>query len=174
MSPRGLVHSGHTQIHRRRVMKRSTKKSPQADLQDEILVEELNAVHGELARVDNKSSMLLGLAAGGLLLATTGQPLGIGGWLFRAGVGFAAASVIPLLAVVRPRLGSTGFPYHARKTAEALQSELAKVNPRRWRSEQLITLSRIAVRKFKLLRIAVTLQAIALVLAAAGTLLVMV
>jgi pycsar effector protein len=174
LSAKRLPQTGHMRVRRRAPLKRSTKTSPGAEPHDEILVEELNAVHSELSRVDNKSSMLLGFAAGGLLLATTGQPQGIGGWLFKAGVGFAAASIIPLLAVVRPRLGSTGFPYHARRTVAEIESELANVNPRRWRSEQLIALSRIAVRKFKLLRVAAGLQTIALVLASVGTLLVLV
>jgi hypothetical protein len=178
MSATHLMHTGHVGGHSRRPLKRSKKgsanKSRADELQDEVLVEELQAVHGELARVDSKSSMLLGFAAGGLLLATTGQPPGIGGWLFRAGAGFAAASIIPLLTVVRPRLGSTGFSHHARRTVAEIQSELSRVNPRRWRSEQLITLSRIAVRKFKLLRIAAALQIVALLLASAGTVLAMI
>ena len=175
MSTKRLPHTGHMSVRRRGPMKRSTKTSPGAEPHDEILVEELNAVHSELSRVDNKSSMLLGFAAGGLLLATSGQPTGIGGWLFTGGVGFAAASIIPLLAVVRPRLSrSTGFPSHARRSVEEIQSELAKVSPRRWRSAQLIALSRIAVRKFQLLRVAAALQIVALVLASAGILLVMI
>jgi hypothetical protein len=141
---------------------------------DEILIEELNAVHGELGRVDNKSSMLLGFAAGGLLLATTVPPVGLGGWLFTAGMGLAAASIVPLLSVVRPRLGSGGFAHHARRTAAQIQAELSKVDPRTWRSEQLIALSRIAVRKFKLLRIAAAMQTLALLAASVGAVLVMV
>ena len=163
------------QTRARRSSRRSTKASAGADQsQDAILVEELDAVHNELGRVDNKSSMLLGFAAGGLLLGTTALPTGVGGWLFRAGLGFAAASIVPLLAVVRPRLGSGGFARHARRTVTEVESELSKVNPRAWRSEQLIALSKIAVRKFKLLRVAAGLQIVALVLASTGALLLMV
>ena len=158
----------------KRSTKTSLKQSPAADAHDELMAEELEAVRSELSRVDSKSSMLLGLAAGGLLLATTGQPAGIGGWLIKAGMGGAAASIVPLLAVVRPRLGATGFPHHARRSVGEVQAELAKVNPRMWRSEQLIALSKIAVRKFKLLRIAVILQVLALVIASAGAMLIVV
>ena len=163
------------QTRPRRAARKSTKAAGRDDqARDEILVEELEAVHNELGRVDNKSSMLLGFGAGGLLLGTTALPAGIGGWLFRAGLGFAAASIVPLLAVVRPRLGSGGFARHARRTVPEVESELSRVNPRTYRSEQLIALSRIAVRKFKLLRVAAGLQIVALVLTAAGALLFMV
>jgi hypothetical protein len=158
----------------KRSRKKSSKRSAEDELHDEILVEELNAVHGELSRVDSKSSMLLGFAAGGLLLATTTQPPGLGGWLIKVGVGLAAASIVPLLAVVKPRLGRGGFPHHARRTPAEIKAELAKVDPRTWRSEQLIALSRIAVRKFKLLRVAVATQTIALLIAAIGALLIVV
>jgi hypothetical protein len=157
----------------KRRVKRTPSKPAREDLHDEILVEEINAVHGEMSRVDSKSSMLLGFAAGGLLLSTAGQPAGLGGWLIKAGIGLAAASIVPLLAAVRPRLGSTGFPHHATRTIAQVRRELAKVNPNTWRVEQLIALSRIAVRKFKLLRVAAVLQTVALLVASAGALLVM-
>jgi hypothetical protein len=169
-----LMHARDVKRRARRPAKRSKAGSGAAVLHDEVLVEELQAVHSELSRVDSKSSMLLGFAAGGLLLASAAHPVGVGGWLFRAGVGFAAASIVPLLAVVRPRLGPTGFPHHARRTVAELESELTGVDPRRWRSEQLIILSRIAVRKFKLLRVAAALQTAALLLALAGTVLAMI
>lgn len=175
---RHLIHTGHlgghSQRHVKRSGKRSSKTSAATEAHDEILVEELNAVHGELSRVDSKSSMLLGFAAGGLLLATTAQPAGLAGWLIKAGMGLAAASIVPLLAVVRPRLGSTGFPYHARRTIAQLQEELAKVDPRAWRSQQLLALSRIALRKFKLLKVASALQTLALIVASAGAILIVV
>ena len=142
------------------------------DGHDEIVHEELAAVHAELERVDSKSSILLGFAAGSLLVASVPLPAGLGGLLIKAGVGLAAASIVPLLAVVRPRLGTGGFPRHARRTVAQVRAELSKVNPRIWRCEQLKVLSSIAVRKFKLLRLASTLQALALVVAGAGALLV--
>ena len=161
----------------RRRARKSTRTSAVSEADDraheEILIEELNAVHGELGRVDNKSSMLLGFAAGGLLLASAVPPAGVGGWIYNLGIGLAAASIVPLLAVVRPRLGRGGFTHHAQRTPAEIQAELSKVNPRTWRCEQLIALSRIAVRKFKLLRLAAGLQTLALVVAGAGVLLVM-
>jgi hypothetical protein len=171
------AHIGHVGGHVRHAEKVSRRKTRQAfpehDIHDEIMVEELHAVHGELSRVDSKSSILLGFAAGGLLLTTAGIPPGPGGWLIKLGVGIAAASIVPLLFVVRPRLGSTGFPHHARRTVEQIRAELIKVNARTWRSEQLIALSRIAVRKCRLLKIAASLQTAALVVAAAGALLLL-
>jgi hypothetical protein len=171
------VHTGHADGHAampviRRSRKKSAKKSAEDELHDEIIIEELNAVHGELSRVDSKSSMLLGFAAGGLLLATATQPPGLGGLLIKAGVGLAAASIIPLLAVVKPRLGRGGFAHHARRTAAEIKAELSKVDPRTWRSEQLIALSKIAVRKFKLLRVAVATQTVALLIASIGALMI--
>jgi dienelactone hydrolase len=180
MTTTHLVHmahaGGHLRQHPKRSRKRSAKKRAHADvtMHDEIMVEELNAVHGELSRVDSKSSMLLGFAAGGLLLATAVPATGLGGLLIKAGTGLAAASIVPLLVVVRPRLGATGFPHHAVRTIAQIKAELAKVNPVTWRSEQLLALSRIAVRKCKLLRLATALQTLALVVACAGALLVMV
>lgn len=157
-----------------RTTKASAKKSRVTDFHEELLTEELEAVRGELGRVDSKASMLLGLAAGGLLLATAPQPPGFAGWLIKAGMGVAAASLVPLLAVVRPRLGATGFPHHARRSPAEIQTELAKANPRTFRSEQLIALSKIALRKFKLLRVAVILQVLALVVAGMGAMLIVV
>jgi hypothetical protein len=179
MSTAHLVHTGHVGGHaqERPARKRSTRRTEKAiedERHDEIIVEELNAVHGELQRVDSKSSMLLGFAAGGLLLVTATQPAGLGGWLIKAGLGLAAASIVPLLAVVKPRLGRGGFAHHARRSVAEIRAELGKVDPRTWRSEQLIALSKIAVRKFKLLRVAVGLQTIALVVASAGAALLLV
>jgi Pycsar effector protein len=132
---------------------------------DDLLAEELAAVRGELARVDGKSSTLLALAAGGLAVAATTHPHSVlGAWLIRAAMFTTAVALVLVLFVVRPRLGRTGFFQHARRSAADTRTELAESDLHAWRSRELLVLSRIAVRKYELLRAAVTLQIIALVL----------
>jgi hypothetical protein len=154
-------------------MKRSRKRMTDIVLHEDLLVEELHAVRGELGRIDSKSSMLLGFAGGGLVLAATIQSAGIGGWLVRAGMGIASVSLVPLLAVVRPRIGPTGFPWHARHNPREVDSRLHMRHPDRWRSLQLTILSRLVLRKYRLLRTAVTLQMAGLLVSLAGALLLM-
>jgi hypothetical protein len=135
----------------------------------DLLVEELAAVRGELTRVDTKASMLLALAAGGMAVVATTDRRGLpAGLLVDAGMVTMALALLVLLWGVRPRLGTSGFLRHARGTADGVRAELTGCDVRTWRSRELTSLSRIARRKYELLRSAVDLLSIALVLILAG------
>lgn len=116
-------------------------------------------VKAEIARTDGKVSLLLAFV--GVLLAGV-WTVGAGRCLPAAAVGFGLAGVGVLVAVaglllwaVRPNLGGgarpVGFPRWATLSAAEVRAELAVED----RAEHVAALSRIAVRKYTLLRRAV-------------------
>ncbi|MFC3983198.1 Pycsar system effector family protein [Streptosporangium jomthongense] len=134
------------------------------------LQQEVAAVRGELARVDAKCALLVSLAAGGLaLVATVDLPADVVGavTVLRqfAGVLFAAAVGVVLVAVLPriPRRGGTGFVAHARHAcpadllasltsgADGAQEEGERLSAEVWR------LSRLALAKYRTIRVAVWL-----------------
>src|SRR4051812_30184071 len=80
---------------------------------EELLCGELAAVRGELSRVDAKCATLTGLAGAAAAFLTTrihtATPLLTRLLLAAAGIGLAAAAVLLLAGVLRPRTGTTGF-----------------------------------------------------------------
>src|SRR4051794_39649688 len=80
---------------------------------EELLSGELAAVRGELSRVDAKCATLTGLAGAAAAFLTTrihtATPLLTRLLLAAAGIGLAAAAVLLLAGVLRPRTGTTGF-----------------------------------------------------------------
>jgi hypothetical protein len=137
-----------------------------ADLEDELLTEELEAVRGELLRVDQKSETLLTLAAAGFAVALTGgRPHdALAGRLSAAGLLAAGAATMQLLLVVQPRLGAA---WSRRLTRERSG---ASAGLRTWRCGELTALSRIVVAKYRMLRIAAYLLMCALALMVAAQL----
>lgn len=133
------------------------------------------AVAGEIARTDGKASLLL--AFDGALLAglasAADQPLPAASQILGAAAVLAlAVAAVLLLLVVRPHLDGSGsdrasFPYWARLDDDTIRASMTgDTRPARVR-----VLSRIAVRKFTVMRRAVdTILAalILLALAAAG------
>ncbi|MCW2864289.1 MAG: hypothetical protein JWP48_5997 [Actinoallomurus sp.] len=114
--------------------------------------------------------MLLTLTAGGMaVVATTDRHDLPAGLLVDAGMVTMGLTLLVLLWAVRPRLGTSGFLHHARGTADGVRAELAGCDVRTWRSRELTSLSRIARRKYELLRSAVDLLSVAVVLVLAGT-----
>jgi hypothetical protein len=137
----------------------------------DLLTEELAAVRGELTRVDSKASMLLALAAGGMaVVATADQHRLAAVLLVNGGMVSVGLALVLLLSVVRPRLGVTGFLRHAGGTIDDVRAELTTCDADVWRSQELACLSRIARRKYELLRSAVDLLSLALALILAGLL----
>jgi hypothetical protein len=133
-----------------------------------LLAGELAAVRGELTRLDAKCGTLvsLALAATAFLSTQVGHgPVVVRVLFGLAGLPLAAATLVLLLAVLRPRLGSTGFcqyatqdtqqirdHFHAPKTATGQASETAQIT-------DLRILSRIAYGKYTQFRRAVDLTA---------------
>jgi hypothetical protein len=137
----------------------------------DLLVEELAAVRGKLTRVDGKASMLLALAAGGMAQVATADRHDLPAVLLvDAGMVATGLALLLLLWAVRPRLGTSGFLRHARGTADGVRAEPAGCDARTWRSRELTCLSRIARRKYELLRSAVDLLSLGLALILAGVL----
>lgn len=116
-------------------------------------------VKAEIARTDGKVSLLLafiGALLAGVCTVGAGRPLPVVAAGFGlAGVGVLVAVAGLLLWAVRPNLGGgarpVGFPRWATLSAAEVRAELAVDD----RAEHVAALSRIAVRKYTLLRRAV-------------------
>lgn len=132
---------------------------------------ELAAVRGELARVDAKCGTLSALTMAGLAFLTTQVdhgPMPVRSLMATAGVLLAAATLV-LLAVIRPRLGSTGFRLYARIDPAALRHLLTDQDAAaRLAEHDLVTLSGIVNRKYRALAAAVALAAAAVLTTAAA------
>lgn len=134
---------------------------------------ELAAVRAELPRVDAKCGTLTSLTMAGLAFITTQVthgPLAVRVLMSAAGIVLAAATLV-LLAVIKPRMGSTGFRLYARLSPQAvgkvLADQAAVVN---LQERDLVTLSRIVHRKYVGLWVSVALTGVAVVLTAAAIL----
>jgi Pycsar effector protein len=131
---------------------------------------ELAAVRAELPRVDAKCGTMTGLTMAGLaFLATqvTHGPIVVRVLMGAAGVTLAAATLVLLLAVIRPRLGNTGFRLYARMSPEKVRELFADQAAAVGRQEQdLIVLATITDRKYRHLRLAVDLTAVAVAITA--------
>ncbi|MDR8415078.1 DUF5706 domain-containing protein [Nonomuraea sp. 3-1Str] len=138
-----------------------------------VLHREGDAARAELARVDAKANMLLAFALGALTavaaaLITAGPRLSVAevaGVLLATLPLTGAAGV--LLTVVRPRIprvGGTGFVAHARTSGgQELLAAVATAQPEARAADDLHRLSRIALAKYTLVRLAVDLMLVALV-----------
>ncbi|RSN53317.1 Pycsar system effector family protein [Actinomadura sp. WAC 06369] len=138
------------------------------------LAAELAAVRAELARVDAKCGTLAGLAGAAVAFVATQVtrgPVPMRITLGAAGLVLAAAAVVLLACVLRPRLGASGFRRWVAMDAvqvadchmEADQDLITS-----WQCEDLVVLSRICDRKNRRLRLAVDLIAFGVLLIAAG------
>jgi hypothetical protein len=140
------------------------------------LADELAGVRAELPRVDSKCSMLLGVTMAGLAFLSTQVrhgPLVVRLFTGAAGLTLAAATIVLLLAVIRPRLQNTGFriyagmsPADVRALFDAGQADAVQ----RRQAHHLVVLSTITNRKYVGLRYAVDLSAVAALLTAAAIL----
>jgi xanthine/uracil permease len=148
----------------------SSVKSPLT----ERLNEELAAVRTELTRLDGKCSTLAGLS-GAALVFVAARVAGHGPMLAKvplvvSGVALAAAAVVLLATVLRPRFGPTGFNRYAVMTATQIRTllESSAGDEDTDRARDLNILSGIARTKNRRLRMAVDLIITAVVLIALG------
>ncbi|MEU6175848.1 Pycsar system effector family protein [Streptantibioticus parmotrematis] len=133
-----------------------------------LLDSELATVAAEIVRTDGKASLLLAFVGAGL--AGLAQVTGHGRTLALTCAALTAldlaAAVVVLLLTVWPRLGSGGidraFPHWARLSPAEVRAALTTDD----RAARIVTLSRIALRKYRHLRVAVLLCIVAVPLAA--------
>ncbi|RAY16374.1 hypothetical protein DPM19_05710 [Actinomadura craniellae] len=142
-----------------------------------LLADELAAVRGELVRIDAKCATLAGLSGAALafLVTQTGtaEPWPVRALLAAAGIALAAAAVLLLAGVLRPRLGCTGFLRYATQSAPEIRRGLMLLNPHgveEHQATELLVLSRIARAKNVRLRRSVDLMTAGLVLVGAALL----
>jgi hypothetical protein len=140
----------------------------------ERLNEELAAVRAELTRLDSKCSTLAGLS-GAALAFVAARVAGHGPVLAKvplvaAGATLAAAAVVLLATVLRPRFGPTGFNRYAAMTATQIRTllETRTGDEDTDRARDLHILSAFARRKNRRLRLAVDLITAAVALIALG------
>ena len=131
---------------------------------------ELAAVRGELPRVDGKCGTLAGLTMAGVAFLATQVghgPVPVRVLMGAAGVVLAAATLVLLLAVIRPRMGSTGFRLYAQKTPATVGEAVADHAAAGGLHErELVAVSVIVNRKYLALRAATDLTAVAVALTA--------
>lgn len=134
------------------------------------LNEELAAVRAELTRLDGKCSTLAGLS-GAALAFVAARTAGHGALVVKvplvaAGAALAAAAVVLLTMVLRPRFGPTGFNRYAVMTSDQIRKalETGSDDGDAGRTRDLHILSTFARRKNRRLRLAVDLIVIAVVL----------
>ena len=120
----------------------------------------LTDVKTEIARTDNKASLLLAFVgavlAGGWSIAKDAPLNGAAILAGGIGVGLLITAAGLLLGSVRPNLGTgprVGFPHWATLTAEEIKTELAGDRS----AQHIEALSRIAVAKFTRLKRAIDL-----------------
>lgn len=139
---------------------------------------ETDAARAELARIDGKAAALIGWAGTAFAVVSaaatvTTLPTAATAAIV-AGAGLLAAAVAVLLTVIRPRIprhGGTGFVRIARLRDREQLQELVPVTPTAQRSQaanDVLMLSRIALAKYRCLRLAVDLLLAALVVLAAA------
>ncbi|MEU7938566.1 Pycsar system effector family protein [Microbispora bryophytorum] len=144
------------------------------------LHEQAALVRAELARVDAKAGLLLSWAGAALAVVITVTTAAIstthvpatalaGLW---AGAGLLGVAVVVLLLAVRPRIpriGGTGFVVHARAASPAaLLHTLTIADAAGQVAADVWLLSRLAVAKYRRLRLAVDFLIVALVVLAAA------
>jgi Pycsar effector protein len=149
--------------------------------QNAVLSAELAAVRAELVRVDGKCATLAALAGAMMAFLATQvsdhAPLPVRAVLGAAGLVLAAASIVLLVGVLRPRLGSTGFRRYAAMDTDQIRdlfTDLASTHThqatRCLESGELKVLSQFAATKYLRLRLAVDLIAVGVVLTGFGLL----
>jgi len=135
---------------------------------------ELAAVRAELPRVDAKCGTMTSLSMAGLAFVATQVthgPMVVRVLMGAAGVVLAAATLVLLVAVIRPRLGTTGFRMYGRMSPEKVRELFADPAAAVDHQERdLIVLATTTDRKYRHLRIAVDLTAVAVAFTAAAML----
>ncbi|WP_432862304.1 Pycsar system effector family protein [Microbispora rosea] len=147
------------------------------------LYEQAALVRAELARVDAKAGLLLGWAGAALAVvitittaaatSTKGVPaVALAGLWGTAGLLGVAVAVLLLAVRPRiPRIGGTGFVVHARAASPAaLLHTLTTADAADHLIADVWLLSRLAVTKYRRLRLAVDLLIVALLVLAAALL----
>ncbi|MDL4777871.1 Pycsar system effector family protein [Actinomadura xylanilytica] len=144
-----------------------------------VLADELGAVRQEMTRLDGKVSTLVAISGAGLAVLTSQisrGPAPVRVMLAAAGLALAAAAVVLLAGILRPRLGRGGFNLWAGLSVEQIERlfTVGHLGPEDGRSlavgwlapADLHVLSVLVQRKQRLLRIAVDLLAVAVALIA--------
>lgn len=141
----------------------------------ELIKDEIARADGAMLRTDTKAGLLLAvfspLTAVGLALLTRVSLHPLVTALLAVAAGLFGAAVLQLLWTIRPRLSGSGLLIYGMMTDQQLKQHFAELarDRERWHCERLVVVSRLAVRKFRLVRLASLLIALAIVvLAVAG------
>ncbi|MEU5611307.1 Pycsar system effector family protein [Streptomyces sparsogenes] len=133
----------------------TTAPDPRPDAARESISATVVSLQADLARSESKASLLLALAGAALVaLGSTapglhpGVPTAVAGTLGAAAL--LAATVLLLLAV-RPNLSGDGWTSWSRMSHDRLRERLASG----YQVEHVRFMAQLAVRKFRLIRIAV-------------------
>ncbi|HLU96333.1 MAG TPA: Pycsar system effector family protein [Thermobifida alba] len=133
-----------------------------------------------LQRTDTVNSTLATMSGVLLTVMAAGSGLADGDgtyptaalWTMGAAAAVLAAVLVVLAGAMWPRRGGRGgVPHYATLTPAQVQRELAGAHPTTWQAERVAVLSRIAVRKHRAQRAAVTGLALGGLLLAASVLL---
>ncbi|GGS19229.1 MULTISPECIES: Pycsar system effector family protein [Actinokineospora] len=142
----------------------------------ELMQEEINRADGAMVRTDTKAGLLLAvfstITAGLTLLAKTSLHPVVVVALAVAAALFGTA-VLLLLWTIRPHMDGSPLLIYGAMTAKQVKQHIADRarDQETWHGERLAAVSRLASRKFRLVRRATTLIALALVVMVAAAVL---
>jgi hypothetical protein len=133
----------------------TTAPDPQQGTAQDRIAATVTSIQTDLARTDAKASLLLALSGAALVaLSSTAPSLHPAPPAATAAALAAAAllaSTLILLLAIRPHLGGSGWTSWARLSTEELHDRLTSG----YQVEHLKFMAALAVRKFRLIRIAV-------------------
>ena len=142
----------------------------------DLVQAEIERADGAMVRTDTKAGLLLAvfstITAALALLAKANLHTAVVIALAAAATMFGAA-VLLLLWTIRPQLEGSALLTYAGMTDKQLKQHFTDRarDPDRWHGERLAVVSRLAVRKFRLVRAATTLIAMAIAVTVAAALL---
>ena len=132
----------------------------------EMIKEEIARGDAVILRTDTKAGLLLAVfgpitAVGVALLTKVSLHPAV--TVLLAAAGLLGTAVLQLLWTIRPHLAGSELLIYATMTHEQVAKHFARLAgaPERWHCERLIMLSRLSLRKFRLVRLACMLIALA-------------
>lgn len=122
-----------------------------------MLLEEITAVRGELARIDAKAATIVGLDGAGLLFsATAASAAGVSpvqaGLLLLASSTLALSALAVLIGAARPTAGPTGLHRWAGMGTGDVLEALAGADEADHGARELVFLSTLAAHKYRAIR----------------------
>lgn len=136
----------------------------------DLITHEIGRADASMVRTDTKAGLLLAvfgpLTAVGATVLTRSEVTGVAEVLFASAAGVFGVAVLLLLWTIRPRLKGSGLVTYARMSGAEMVQYFAEQTdkPHEWHCERLKVVSQLALRKFRMVRLASSAIALGFVL----------